>query len=56
MNLKLKTERNILLGKLNNINKTNYEELLKIIVYNYYSKSYSNAKTEAKNDCKEIYL
>ena len=41
---KLKTERNILLGELNEINNTNYEELLKAIEYHHYSKRYSNAK------------
>ena len=33
---KLKTERNILLGELNEINNTKYEELLKAIEYQYY--------------------
>jgi len=47
---KLKTERNILLSELNEINNTNYEELLKAIEYHYYSKRYSNAKTESKKD------
>ena len=45
---KLKTERKILLDKLNEINNTNYEELLKAIVYYYYSIRYSNAKVEIK--------
>ena len=53
---KLKTERNILLGELNKINNTNYEELLKAIKYHYYSKRYSNAKTESKKDNKRIKL
>ena len=50
---KLKIERNILLGELNEINNTKYEELLKAIEYHYYSKRYSNTKAEAKKD-KEI--
>ena len=33
---KLKSERNILLGELNEINNTKYEELLKAIEYQYY--------------------
>ena len=33
---KLKSERNILLGELNEINNTKYEELLKAIEYHYY--------------------
>ena len=53
---KLKTERNILLDELNEINNTNYEKLLKAIEYHYYSKRYSNAKTETKKDNKGIKL
>ena len=53
---KLKTERNILLGELNEINNTKYEELLKAIEYHYYSKRYSNTKAEAKKDNKGIKL
>ena len=53
---KLKTERNILLSELNEINNTNYEELLKAIEYHYYSKRYSNAKTETKKDNRGIKL
>ena len=53
---KLKIERNILLGELNEINNTNYEELLKAIEYHYYSKRYSNAKTESKKDNRGIKL
>ena len=53
---KYKIERNILLGELNSINNTNYEELLKAIVYNYYSKRYSIAKTETKDDNRGIKL
>ena len=45
MNMKeLKTEINILLGELNEINNTNYESLLKAIEYHYYSKSYSKSR------------
>ena len=51
---KLKTERNILLGELNEINNTNFEELLKAIEYHYYSKRYSNAKEETKKDNRGI--
>jgi hypothetical protein len=53
---KLKIERNILLGELNEINNTKYEELLKAIEYHYYSKRYSNTKAEAKKDNKGIKL
>jgi hypothetical protein len=53
---KLKTERNILLGELNEINNTKCEELLKAIEYHYYSKRYSNAKTEIKNDNRGVKL
>ena len=54
--LKLKTERKILLGELNEINNTNYEDLLKAIEYHYYSKKNNNAKSEAKNDNKGLKL
>ena len=50
---KLKTERNILLGEINEITNTNYEELLKSIEYHYYSKSYNNAKAETKKGNRE---
>ena len=53
---KLKTERNILLGELNEINNTNFEELLKAIEYHYYSKRYSNAKEETKKDNRGVKL
>ena len=53
---KLKTERNILLGGLNEINNTNYEESLKAIEYHYYSKRYSNAKEETKKDNRGVKL
>ena len=53
---KLKLQRNILLGELNEINNTYYEELLKAIEYHYYSKRYSNAKEEAKKDNRGIKL
>ena len=53
---KLKTERNILLGELNEINNTNYEELLKAIEYHYYSKRYTNVKIETKKDNRGIKL
>ena len=53
---KLKIERNILLGELNEINNTKYEELLKTIEYHYYSKRYNNTKAEAKKDNKGIKL
>ena len=53
---KLKTERNILLGELNEINNTNYEELLKAIEYHYYSKRFSNAKEETKKDNRGVKL
>ena len=33
---KLKSEKNVLLGEFNEINNTNYEELLKDIEYYYY--------------------
>ena len=51
-----KIERNILLTELNEINNTNYEELLKAIEYHYYSKRYSNAKAETKKDNRGIKL
>ena len=35
----LRKERNKLLNKLNEINNTNYDELLKAIEYHYYSKN-----------------
>jgi len=53
---KLITERNILISELNEINNTNYEELLKAIEYHYYSKRYSNAKPETKKDNRGIKL
>jgi len=53
---KLKSERNILLGEFNEINNSKYEELLKAIEYHYYSKRYSNAKTETKKDNRGIKL
>jgi len=53
---KLKTERNILLSELNEINNNYYEELLKAIENHYYSKKYSNAKTEYKKDKRGIKL
>ena len=34
---KLKSEKNILLGELNEINNNNYDELLKAKEYHYYS-------------------
>ena len=52
---KLKIERNILLGELNEINNTKYEELLKAIEYHYYSKRYSNTKAEAKKDNNKVH-
>ena len=48
--------KNELLGELNEINNTKYEELLKAIEYHYYSKTYSNTKAEAKKDNKGIKL
>lgn len=53
---KIKTERNILLGELNEIINTNYEDLLNAIKYHYYSKRYSNAKIEIKNDNRGVKL
>ena len=53
---KIKIEKNILFGELNEINNTNYEELLKSIEYHYYSKRYSNAKKETKKDNRGVKL
>ena len=48
----LKTETNILLSEINDINNTNYE-LLKAKKYYYYSKTYSNAKKKLKTIIEE---
>ena len=45
---------NELLNELNEINNTNYAELLKAIEYHYYSKKYSIAKEEVKKDNRGI--
>ena len=50
---KLKIERNILLGELNEINNTKYEELLKTIEYHYYSKYIIILKQKLKKITKE---
>ena len=50
----LREERNELLTELNEINNTNYAELLKAIEYHYYSKKYSSAKEEVKKDNRGI--
>ena len=50
----LREERNKLLTELNEINNTNYADLLKAIEYHYYSKKYSNAKEEVKRDNRGI--
>ena len=43
--MKLK-KRNKLLNKLNEINNTNYDELLKAIEYHYYSKNIVGLKVK----------
>ena len=56
MNMKIKNERNILLGELNNINNTNYEVLFKAIEYHYYSKGYVTIKLKLKMIKKQLNL
>ena len=53
---KIKNWKKYIIIGLNEINNINYEELLKSIEYYYYSKRYSNAKTESKRDNKGIKL